>query len=553
MIDPRLEPKAYREFKGRSTAPKILKDEATSSPKRSTSSGLEPYTGEWGDKEAAHLLKRCLFSVRKEDVTQLLSMSMNDAVDLLTTPKPNETLPVNDYSHYDTDPYVAPGETWVDAPHGEIAEFLRVYSLKNWILEGQINSGLSLHQKMVLFWHNLIPTQFFLLEIANLSYRYYKILDDNAFGNFRDIIKQVTIDPAMLIYLNGYYNIKEAPDENYARELQELFTLGKGEGSQYTEQDVYEAARVLTGWTIDIDSIFNENPAVQLFEDLNHDEGDKVFSSFYGNKVIRGRTGQAGAEETDELIDMILETNEAALYICRRLYSFFVYHEIDDNTEANVIAPMAELFRNGNYEILPVVQALFKSEHFYDVANMGAYVKNPLEHTIGLWKTFEVPFSATLTEKFDQLLEIYFLTSDTGLAVGDPPSVSGWQAYYQQPSFDKIWINSDTLIKRTRIQDYYVFAFFDIPAFVEALENPSDPNALIIESNRLLQGITLEQNVIDDLKSNLLAGQQTDDYWTTAWTLYQQEPENEEYRSTVENRLKLLFQQFLQLSEFQLM
>lgn len=555
MTDPRIKKKPYRKFKGKDSTPVILSNEHESpAEKRSPiSTGIAPYAGAWTETQATHLLKRCSFGVKKEEIVQLVSLGVDEAVNLLTTPKPNDTLPLNDYDHYETDLYVAPGETWVDAPHGEAAEFLRVYSLKNWILESYTKSNLSLHEKMVLFWHNLIPTQFFNLEIANLSYRYYKILDNNAFGNFRDIIKEVTLNPAMLVYLNGYFNVKEAPDENYARELQELFMVGKGEGSQYTEQDVYEAARVLTGWTLDIESVFNEGEAITVFEDSNHDEGDKVFSSFYGNRVITGKSGPAGAEETDELIDMILDTNEAALYLCRRLYNFFVYHEVDEITETNVIAPLADIFRTNNYDILPVIQTLLKSEHFYDVANLGAYVKNPLDHTIGLLKSLQVPFSEDLNEKFDQLIEQYFLTNDAGMGVGDPPSVSGWQAYYQQPNYDKIWINSDTFIKRARIQDYFVYSFFDLPAFVNLLEHPEDPNALIMESNLILQGITLDESVVNDLKSNLLAGQQLDSYWTTAWNLYHQNPEDEEYRSTVENRLRLLFQQFLQLSESQLM
>ncbi|NQZ75134.1 MAG: DUF1800 domain-containing protein [Ekhidna sp.] len=561
MGDPRLILRSsYREFKGKNTAPILLEDDSSRARKstktgsgRSSSSGLEPYNGEWSAAQVAHLLKRISFGIQESEIEQLIPMGVDQAVDLVTNSNPNQSLPINNYTAYETDPYVEAGESWVHKPYGEGIEFLRVFSLKNWILESYMKSSLSIHEKMVLFWHNLIPTQFFLIEVANLSYAYYKILDDNALGNFREIIKRVTVDSSMLLYLNGAYNIKEAPDENYARELQELFTVGKGPNSKYTEQDVYEAARILTGWTIDVDAIIDEGRSVSYFEPEYHDQGDKTFSAFYGNRTISGKSGESGQDETDELIDMILDTNEAALYICRRLYNFFVYHEIDDDTEANVIAPLAEIFRTNNYEIQPVIRTLLKSEHFYDTANIGAYVKNPMDHTLGMLRTAEVPIPEDLEEQFDYVYQKYYLMNEAGMGIGDPPSVSGWQAYYQQPIFDKIWINADTLINRAQIQDYFIYGLMDVAKFVATLPNPEDPNRLIIDSNFLLQGITLDETVISDLKTVLLAGQQTDDYWTTAWNLYQNDPENEEYRSTVENRLKQLFRQFLQLSEFQLM
>lgn len=553
MHTPGTKRTTYRSFRDRDTSPVVFREiEKEHRTRKPLTTGLEPYAGEWTQALAAHLLKRCTFGVRSNEIEQLVSLGLEGAVDLLSTTNPNNTLPVNNYAHIVEDPHVSPGESWVGSAHGEEAEFLRIFSLKQWILKGFMNGGNTLHHKMVLFWHNIIPTQFFLIELANLSYAYFKILDTNAFGNFKEIIKQITVDPSMLLYLNGAFNSKEAPDENYARELQELFTVGKGPGSQYTEQDVYEAARILTGWSIDIDAVI-DGEAKSYFEPAKHDVGDKTFSSFYGNRVISGKSGEDGQQETDELISMILETNEAAQYICRRLYNFFVYHEIDAQVESDIIQPLATLFRSNNYDILPVIKTLLLSEHFYDQANVGAYIKSPLDHTLGLLRAFDYTLSEDLEESFDFMNLFYFIMHEAGMGVGDPPSVSGWQAYYQQPSYDKIWINSDTIIKRIQVQDYLIYELLDIPGFVSHFANPADPNELVRESNLLLHGIPLADGVLDDLKSNLLAGQQLDSYWTTAWTLYENNPDDQEYRSTVENRLKALFRQFLQLSEFQLM
>ncbi|MEM7297800.1 MAG: DUF1800 family protein [Bacteroidota bacterium] len=553
MGDPRIKKSSYREFQGRSLEPILLKDDSKQPQikRAKTSTGLTPYIGTWGKEQAAHLIKRCSFGVQKEELNQLSSLTMDEAVDLILTPNPIQNQPVNDYSDYGEDPHADPGETWIGKPyHGEV-EILRVISLKNFMLKSYFNAGMNIHPKMTLFWHNIIPTQYFLIEFGNLSYNYFKILNDNALGNYKDIVTQVTTDPSMLAYLNGAFNVKEAPDENYARELQELFTVGKGPDSGYTESDVFEAARVLTGWTIDYDGAFNRGEANYLFFPQNHDTGDKVFSEFYGNRTISGKSGQDGSSETDELIDMILETQEAAKYICRRLYNFFVYHDVDESVETNVITPLADIFRSNNYDIQPVLSALFKSEHFYDTANIGAYVKNPLDHMVGLYRSFDTELPADITEEFDFLYETYFLANDLGMAVGDPPSVSGWQAYYQQPSFDKLWINSDTIINRARYQDHLIFNRMDVVKFASSLDQPSDPDELIIESNQLLQGIPLSEETISDLKSNLLVGQ-TDDYWVNAWNDYENNPENEEYRSTVTNRLQALFRQLFQLAEFQL-
>jgi uncharacterized protein (DUF1800 family) len=184
----------------------------------------------------------------------------------------------------------------------------------------------------------------------------------------------------MLYYLNGRLNTKRAPDENYARELQELFTLGKGSGSKYTEDDVKQTARVLTGFTINPTT----SPFSTSFVSANHDTGDKTFSSFYGNTVIKGRTGiNAGMDELKDLLDMIFNVEEVSKFICRRLYKYFVYYELDSTIETNVIEPLAKVFRDNGYEIKPVLKTLFESEHFYDVWNRGAMIKDPLSHTVG--------------------------------------------------------------------------------------------------------------------------------------------------------------------------
>ncbi|WP_421765671.1 DUF1800 domain-containing protein [Ekhidna sp.] len=542
------------------------KEPATISSRATVLSGLAEYTGSWDELTSSHLLKRCLFGVKKSEIDYFKTLSMSEAVDQVISSSPSPAPPVNDYApaYADIeDPDVLFGETWINAPHNNDIEGYRILSLKSWILNNILEQEPSLHQKMTLFWHNLLVTQFWDLNIAKASYKYYKMLFDHAFGNYKSLIKQLTIDPAMLFFLNGTYNNKEAPDENYARELQELFCIGKGPDSNYTESDVQQAAKVLTGWVVDWqNTILVEGEPDSFFYAPYHDTSDKQFSSFYENKVIEGKAGDEGANETDELIDMIFDNSETALYICRRLYNFFVYHEIDEETESNIIIPLAQILRDANFQIEPVLRTLFKSEHFYDAANRGAQIKNPMDHLLGLWRTMEVPRSEDLYAKLVINNSLLWSISEVGMELGDPPSVSGWQAYYQDPTYDRFWINTDTIIKRTIRQDSLIYwghwvsenlqINADLIGFVSTFDNPGDPVLLIEEMSLLLLGIPLSIDAVEGM-TTILNGDFGNGYWASIWYDFIYDSENEEKRVTVENRLKAMLSPFMQLSEFQLM
>ena len=159
-----------------------------------------------------------------------------------------------------------------------------------------IHQDISIREKMTLFWGNHFGTEADTISFGNYVYEHHDTLRKNALGNYKTMVKAVTIDPGMLRYLNGYLNSATAPDENYGRELQELYTVGKDNAIQFAESDVKAAARVLTGWRIN--TSFNS-----YFDATRHDTGSKQFSSYYNNKVITGKSGAAGAGETDELID----------------------------------------------------------------------------------------------------------------------------------------------------------------------------------------------------------------------------------------------------------
>ncbi|REE01287.1 DUF1800 domain-containing protein [Marinoscillum furvescens] len=567
-------PENYEEIvaRFRKVIPPILKPEDLSGRKssaghRQLNTGLAKYQGDFGKTEKLHLLRRCLFGVRQADLQALDNLSLTQVMDLLLTESSEPAPPVNNYSVLaeQEDPDVAFGDTWIHAPHAGDLEGGRIVSLKGWVIRNMHHQATRLEEKMVLFWHNLLPVKIWDVFYGKLGYQYYQMLRRNAFGNYRTFIRDLTLDPAMLLFLNGTYNEKEAPDENYGRELQELFCIGKGPDAQFTEGDVQAAARVLTGWKIKWQDFESNGPLGIRFADWAHDTSDKAFSAFYGGKVIKGRSGQAGAQELDELLNMLFDTEECAKYICRRLYQFFVYPEIDESVEANIIVPLAQQFREGNYEIKPVVRTLLESEHFYDHANRGAMIKSPAEYTVGLWRTLEVEGADTsdLSLDYQQYASMLWTMGNQGMEMGDPPSVSGWPAYYQVPSYDKYWITTDTITNRALISDSLVHWGFwvaeghqypaDLIKFLQQLDHPEDPNAMLRDSGDLLLGISLSDATLVHLKTILLSGQQTDDYWTTAWYEMVENPEDTAYRMVVENRLKPTFQHLLQLGEAQLM
>lgn len=532
---------------------------SVSAPFLSPPSGLEPYSGPWGIPEVTHLLRRTMFGAKAEDVAYFLNLSPAQAVaELLSPTVEDPPLPVNDYNNEDlTDPFVPWGEVWLDALSNTDVEAARIGSLKAWWTGNLLEQDRSILEKMILFWHNHLPVEFYPVFNARRDYDYLMKLRRYALGNFKELILYITLDPAMLIYLNGQFNSKGAPDENYARELQELFCIGKGPNANFTETDVQAAARVLTGWR------FNWETNEIYFDAGAHDQGDKQFSPFYGDRLIAGKPGQDGRQELEDLLNMIFATDECALFLCRKIYRFFVQHQIDESTEEFVIEPLADIFRNNDYQIQPVLLALFSSTHFFDTLNRGAMLKSPLDYHIGMLREFgnPVPDRSQLRDRLQYTLSLVWMGDLQQQSIGDPPNVSGWPAYYQIPLYDKAWITTDSLPRRGLIADWLLWAGIatdntqvplDILGTVAKLPNPEDPNALIDMLTSWQLGIDISDSLRNRLKAILLSGQISDYYWTDAWLAFAADPANEMKRETVRNRLLAFFYTFLHQEEYQL-
>lgn len=528
-------------------------------------SDLSPYTGAWSDKEVAHLLKRTMFGAKKADIDYFKRMTVSQAVDELLNPvAPSPQPPVKDYAASpananNPDTNILQGTTWVnDINNDAVVNGQRRQSYKKWLTGVMINQDRSILEKLTMFWTDHFGNETIAVRNGSFVYRQHLLIRNNALGNFKDLVFNMSKDLGMLVYLNGENNTAAAPDENYARELMELFTLGKGPGSQYTEDDVKAAAKVLTGWFV------NRNTWAVQFLAGRHSTDNKSFSSFFNNTVITGRTGAtAGDLELTDLLNMIFLKDEVAKFIVRKIYRWFVYYAIDATTEANVITPLAAIFRNNNYEIKPVLEALFNSAHFFDVLNTGCMIKTPADLVIGSLREMNVSFSSPSDWDINYpLWNIFFQwMSKMGQDLHDPPNVSGMPAYYQAPVYYEIWINADSLPKRNQFTDIMISTGytrnsfkvqFDCVAFAKQLSNPGDPNILIDESLAILYQNELTLQSKTQIKIQiLLSGQITDSYWTNAWAAYIANPSAANF-NTVNTRLKSFYQYVFNLSEYQL-
>ena len=493
---------------------------------RGLTSGVAPYTGSWTVNEAAHLLKRTMFGAKKSDIDHMLTLTKDQAVDELlnniTTPSP----PLREYGLIDEDGVlyddlgVLQGQPWINDPNTASAtdvqgtiNKLRMGSLCKWWAGLIIKQERSIQEKMVLFWHHHYSVQREEVDQFAFLYRHHNLLRTNVLGNVKTLAKEVTIDPAMLLHLNGYLNSRQAPDENYAREFQELFTIGKGTDSGFTENDVIAAARVLTGWRVTL------NPVISYFEPGAHDMGSKTFSSFYNNTVITGSS--TPTQELNALVDMIFATTEASKFICRKLYKWFVYYNIDDATETNVIAPLATLLRNSNYEIKSVLATLLKSEHFFDVSNQACYIKSPFDFLVGTLREFNVPYPAytDYIAGYPLFQNLFDTAANMQQELFQPPDVSGYAAYTQDPMNYELWVNSNSLPRRADFTDGLINGqLIDVKTFAQYSSNPADPNQLISDMTGLLLRYPLSANSMNYVKTKFLLNNTTDDtIWTNAW------------------------------------
>lgn len=265
-----------------------------------------------------------------------------------------------------------------------------------------------LREKMALFWHGHFVAW---SHWSNSTEQYLNVLREHALGDLGTLLKQVSRSSAMLAYLNNQRNKKDAPNENFARELMELFTLGRG---HYSEQDIHEAARAFTGWAFKLET------AQFHFREHQHDFGEKTF---------RGRKGNF---DGDDILDMLLEDKQTSIFITRKIYRWFISPEVDEGFAMR----MADRFFSSRYDIADLMRFVFTSDHFMNAAMFGRRIKSPIELISGLDKNF--------TLRFEREEDGMFLQRMLGQVLLNPPNVSGWKE-------DTGWVDSNSLMLRLKL------------------------------------------------------------------------------------------------------
>lgn len=373
-----------------------------------------------GFDEARHLLSRTAFGPTPSDIQSLASIDYASAVDrLLANPRRAA---------------VTPAPRWVDEglknvreEQREAVEKLRAVGtdkkqaagirrpiqeqgreLRNWWVEEMLVTDQPLVERMTLFWHNHFTSSMQKVRFAPALYFQNALFRREALGNFATLLKAVARGPAMLIYLDGVRSVARQPNENFGRELLELFTLGEG---HYGEADIKAAARAFTGWSIDRDTGAFVDRVQQ------HDSGEKTFL---------GQTGHFGG---DDIIAILLRNPRTAETIVRKLWLEFVSLKPDPEE----VKRLAAVFRTGGYEIKPLMHAMLLSPAFRDPANRGALIKSPIDLIVGTVRVLglPVPEKTGLVRMMQGLGQLPF----------DPPNVKGWTG-------GEAWISTYTLLLR---------------------------------------------------------------------------------------------------------
>ncbi len=513
-------------------------------------SALDLYSGPWTERQVVHLYHRAVYGASIGQIKKGVQQGLLAATDELFRDRPMPNPPIN--VNYATDPDVPIGETWVDKGTSANVNGYRNASLRAWSLKNIYNSEISIIEKMLIFWHNHFVTAD--INDPRLSYIYIQLLRSQALGNFKTLAEQITIDPAMLNYLNGRDNTNRAPNENYARELMELFTLGKGElagpgdYTTFTEQDVKEIARALTGW-IDTRNIL---PISSEFRAGRHDTGTKTLSHRFGNITI----ANGGADEYKNVINIIFNRTEVATFLVTKLYRWFVNTEVTDTAYQEVILPLAEMLRKDQYVVKNVLKTLLSSNHFYEDCNVGVLIKDPITFVMNPTSTFEIdqPQEAVANER--AFLGLYASTFSLQMGMYQCPAVAGWQPTYQSPVFGKLWLNSTTLPLRKKQTDFVATTSLtystnkvglDVFKILKEISDPSDANVVVTEFTNYTFPFPLEANQIAKVVELLIPSN-----WKTIYSTYAADPQNTQKQLPVINRMRQMLMYVMRMPEFHL-
>ena len=477
---------------------------------------------DWDMGAARHLLCRTMFGPKYPEIKVASENSMQiELSSILSTMNPPD--PPGEWVN-------EPAPQWDALTGEEIQELMDQYrewmgELRYWWMKGMMRNPINIQEMITLFWHNYFATAQSKVFFPQAMYQQNSVFRQFGLGNFKELLRQVTFGPAMMIWLDIHQSKDVEPNENFPRELLELFTMGV---DNYTQDDIVEAARAFTGYRtngVETNYSFEEASGSGSWWNEWHDFEEKTF------------LGQTGNWNGDDIINIIMEQDETAVHICTRLYKWFVYQNVDET----IVNEMADIFRNNDYSITTVLYFLFSTEHFYDENFRGADIQNPLTLMQGLIRKCGM-------EEFHFSL-YYFIHSQEflGMLPLEPPDVSGWPGY-------RSWINSITLPVR-KVQASSVitgqspWGNFDVTTNVRALaqsmynqdEEGYASEQIVRKLGFLFFGNPLSENLEGRMLSILLDGAEPYD-----WSIYAS-PNNPQWE-----RMRDLMVYIMRVPEFQL-
>jgi uncharacterized protein (DUF1800 family) len=403
----------------------------------------------WDRKWAAHLYRRAAFGANREELLAAERSGPAATLDLLLRGRPDaaDLLP-----------------TLTEA--GQYAARKRASNpLRGWWLYCMLHGGHPLREKMVLFWHNHFATSITKVQSSQLMFQQNNLLRQCALGKFGPLLQEISKDPAMLIWLDSNANVKGKANENYARELMELFSLGVG---NYTEKDIRETARAFTGWHTDGEG-YEFNAAV-------HDNG---------TKTVLGKTGNLGG---DDVVKIVLSQPACARFLVRKLYRFLVSESVEPPD--SFLAPLADAFRKSDYDITALLKMILSSRHFYSEHAFRQRIKSPVELVVGAVRAVyreaseaDPDYQPLAQEVLVRRLEMM------GQHLFVPPNVKGWPGgrawlntstmlardnFAQALALGSLWTPSELSLARAAEVDEDEVRFAPVPPAVAAPEAPSD-------------------------------------------------------------------------------
>jgi uncharacterized protein (DUF1800 family) len=433
----------------------------------------------WDYAKARHLLFRAGFGGPPEEVEKLHALGLRKAVDFLVDYKsqPDVDLPPpeppKDEVTESTLRKLTPEERQKAQQQKRRNDQLDFQMIRQWWVKRLVESPRPLEEKLVLFWHGHFATEYRTVRNSQAMLRQNQLFREHAAGNFGKLLHGIVHDPAMLRYLDNNTNVKGKPNENLAREIMELFTMGEGQG--YTEQDIKEAARALTGYTFD-----RETPSFR-FAKFAHDTG---------SKTIFGKTGDC---DGDQLVDLILQQPATPRFIARKLFVFFVHDEPSPAT----IEELASALQRSNYELAPFLKTLFLSQEFYSARAMGMQIKSPAQFVIGSLRTLP-PLSPPLGKGGKGGYEpgpLVQAMRAMGQELMEPPNVKGWEG-------GQAWINTNTLFARDNFAALMIGTGVDAP--MARAPRPSAPAKPGAKDERPLGPLAHQLNLLAPLQEQKL-------------------------------------------------